>query len=153
MWFRRSLDDFEEKKWDMKNGFFSPKIPTRRFDPWTLKSDPIYLVPVEFAYLFADKGKIANIERTEEPYIAELIESISTEGLREPALMKFDEFGKLRYHDGYHRLTAIRRIDGFTDIPVRIKQSPRIVGYGRSFAEEVYNVFSAINEYCWERRK
>lgn len=148
-WFRRDLDDFSEKDWEFtESSLFRPILSVGFPEPWRRHCDRhrIYLFPLDFCKIFADKRQLNNISRKEEDYICSLRESIQREGLFNPAVMKYDNNGKLRYHDGYHRLAAVLEIDGFDFMPVKIEQSPRVKGYGRVLSEELLTILDVVDK-------
>lgn len=116
--------------------------PPGRPEPWRQHPHAVEgrvrLLPVEFCAKFADPNQIANNRVRVPEKIEELRRSIAKDGLRVPALMRLDQYGKLRYHDGYHRLTAIQQIPDFVNLPVVIDRvnDNRIKGYGRPLQEE-----------------
>ena len=149
MCFRRDLNDFSTKQWVFsENKIYEPVLFKGFPEPWRRQTlySRIYLFPVQFCELFAEKAKIQNIRRKEYNYIVELIESISKDGLFNPCIMKYDNNGKLRYHDGYHRLTAILDIEGFNYIPIILESSPKIKGYGRLVNEEMFSMLNFIDK-------
>lgn len=142
MWFRRDLNDFSSNKWVLDGGFYRPVICVP--EPWRA-ADYDFVVPVEFALIFADRHRMVSIERDEQEYIASLVDSISSNGLMEPPVMVYDHFGKLRYHDGYHRLIALSHVDSIKRIPVKLRESPRVRGYGRLVGEEIISIFEVFD--------
>ena len=127
---------------------YDPVLP--RPEPWRksymAEVEKTYLVPVEFAYRFADKDQIANNRIRVPEKIAELKASIAVEGLKLPGIMVLDENGKLRYHDGYHRLTAILELEDFDLIPVVFRRSTgKIKAFGRPMVGEAEIIFAYID--------
>lgn len=149
MWFRRNLDEFDVD-WTFSEGFFSPVI-LRDLQPW--RNHPLasecHVIPKELALLVADQDYMAKILRSdwEDAKMSSLRESILNEGLREPLTMVYDSGGKLRYHDGYHRLCILQEIGHVKSIPVFLQYSPRVKGYGRPigvFVPEIFQLFSGL---------
>lgn len=142
-WFRRELDDFGPFDWDGLKPLFPRPVP----EPWRDCPADLFLVPLTFVQVFADRKKLNEIVRTESEYITGLAEAINEQGLLVPPLMVFDSAGKVRYHDGYHRLAAIEILGYFNAIPVRLEHSPSVRGHGRPVSEEMPSLFQlfAVN--------
>lgn len=112
-------------------------------EPWMdhHRIDEIYYVPIEFCRLFADRTRLDLLSRTEAEWICEIGTSIAEDGLREPAVMAFDENGKLRYHDGYHRMLT----GELESIPVLLEEArPNVRGYGRPIGSIMREMFEAL---------
>jgi len=128
--------------------------PKPRPEPWRkhelAKRQAIYLLPVSFCELLADDQQVHNNRKKTPNKIAWLRESISEEGLKRPCILVLDSVGNLRYHDGYHRLTAIQQIEDFTHIPCILQHSTgRIRSYGRplhQITEIILELVSADNK-------
>lgn len=103
------------------------------------REEEIFWVPLDFCKLYADPKRITLLERTEPEYLAEIQRSVMEDGIREPATMVLDESGKMRYHDGYHRMIVLERI-GRKSIPVVLKTSERIKGYGKTIDPTLFKV-------------
>ena len=103
------------------------------------REEEIFWVPVAFCKLYADPKRITLLERTEPEYLSEIQRSVMDDGIHEPATMVVDESGKMRYHDGYHRLIVSERI-GRESIPVVVKTSERIKGYGKIIGPSLFKV-------------
>ena len=128
---------------------YDPEFPEIPKEPWRdhkmAKTERVYVVPVDFVYRFADPDQIANNRKRVPEKIAELRTSIAEEGLKQPAIMTLDSYGKLRYHDGYHRLTAILEIEGFDKIPVVFRRGTgRTKAFGRQMAAEAEVILELI---------
>lgn len=128
------------------------KVP--RPEPWREHQltvhNTIYLLPLEFCETFADQQEVHKDRKMVPDKIAWLRESIDEIGLQRPCILVLDATGKLRYHDGYHRMTAIQQIPDFTHIPCILQHSTgRIRGYGRPMhqvAEIILGMVSADTE-------
>jgi hypothetical protein len=133
-WFRRELDDFDVD-WEFTDRWFRPVMRPDPFPtPWRSHPDAAncIVLPRSICYFFADEKKIRDIERGEHHKISELRDSIAEEGLKVPLKMTFDSLGKVRYHDGYHRLAAMRVLDEPAMVPVLLTLSDnRVKAYGR----------------------
>ena len=155
-WFRRSLDCFDtDTVWD-DSGHVRPVFPKRQKEPWRdhhLAADCL-LLPYHVVEFFAEERKLNTIARLEPDKVSSLAESIATEGLTTPVEMVWDPQGKFRYHDGYHRLTAMRTIPEKRPdyIPVVLKQSDRVHGYGKMPERWMDHLLSAYNETIREYR-
>ena len=146
-WFRRDKEDFNVD-WELLDGHYKPKVPQPFPTPWRLhpKAEECLLLPRSVCFYFADQQKMRNIERLEPEKVSELRESISKEGLKVPLKMTWDAHGKIRYHDGYHRMTAMRVLDEPQHVPVLLSRSDRVKGYGRQPEHYIELLFSALNE-------
>ncbi len=111
----------------------------KKSEPWMYRQEEIFWVPVSFCKLFADPKRITLLERTEPDYLNEIQASVMDEGMHEPATMVLDESGKMRYHDGYHRMIVSERI-GRESIPVVLKIVERVNGYGRQVSSTLFKV-------------
>lgn len=142
-WFRRELDDFGPFDWDDSKPLFPRVAP----EPWRTFPGPKFLIPLDLVLTFADRNRLANILRTEQEYVFGLADSIDMEGLTTPPTMVYDDAGKIRYHDGYHRLAATLALKYFDSLPVCLVKSPYVRGYGRLVSEEVPMIFQlfAVN--------
>lgn len=131
-WFRRSLDDFGPFDWseDIK-----PLFPTRHPEPWRSFNDDLYLLPVDLIETFIDRRQLEKVKRLDHSHIASLAAQIDAEGLFVPPLVCYDATGKIRYHDGYHRYAAMESLGYFHHVPVRLKESVAVRGYGRQMTE------------------
>ena len=106
----------------------------------------VYLLPLEFCETFADDQQVHNNRKIVPEKIRWLRESIDELGLQRPCIMVLDATGKLRYHDGYHRLTAIQQIPGFTHVPCILQHSTgRIRGYGRPMHQVVEIILEMVS--------
>jgi len=145
-WFRRNLDDFGDKEWVFSNNTYLPRIKVP--EPWRdhPKADELYLVPVSFVKIFLENAHVVQIRHQAATKVAELRDSIRLEGLQQPCTMVYDATGKLRYHDGHHRLTAILEIPEITHIPVFLKETKKVKGYGRPISEEVVALFQFLDK-------
>lgn len=111
--------------------------------PWMNhpRVDEMFYVPMDFCRLFADQTRLDLLARTEAEWICEIGTSIVEDGLREPAVMAFDETGKLRYHDGYHRMLT----GELECIPVILQEArPNVRGYGRPIGSIMREMFEAL---------
>ena len=129
---------------------YDPELPDPpRPQPWRehflARSERTYLLPVSFVVQFADKDQIANNRVRVPDKVLELKESIDREGLKQPAIMTLDSYGKLRYHDGYHRLTAILELEDFTHIPIVFRRGTgRTKAFGRQMSAEAEVILELI---------
>lgn len=147
-WYRRDLDDFTAYDWEFVDGHWLPVFPTQFPQPWREHhlAEECLEVPREVCYYFADDRKMRDIERTEPEKTSMLRESIASEGLKVPLQMVWDDHGKIRYHDGYHRLTAMRILRYPTVLPVVFTQSTgRIKAHGRQPEHYISFLFDTIN--------
>ena len=147
MWFRRRLDNFDVD-WVVEDTFCKPLLPSHFPEPWTDHQwvDDCIVLPRDVCLFFADHRKMRNIERQEPGKINELRDSISTIGLTTPIIMTWDDTGKIRYHDGYHRLTAMRVLDNPLRIPVLLRHSDRVKGVGQQPEQYVPFLFGVVND-------
>lgn len=124
--------------------------PKPRAEPWRYHSitlsNKIYLLPVAFCETFADLKEVDHNRKMEANKIEWLRESIDEEGLKRPCILVIDATGKLRYHDGYHRLAAVQQVKDFSHIPCILQTSTgRIRGYGRPLHQEVEIILEMLS--------
>lgn len=137
MWFRRSLDDFGPFDW---SDDLEPLFPTTHPEPWRATSEEVFLLPLAFVDSFIDHRDLNQKKRLDHDGIAQLAASIDEHGLFKPGQIIFDANGKLRYHDGYHRYAAVESLGYFDSIPVTVKESQTVRGYGRPINENTLTV-------------
>lgn len=148
-WFRRNRDDFDVE-WDLHGTRYAPRFPEEPVpfpEPWREhpSAPDCILLPRALVYRFADERKIRDIERTEVSKTADLRASIASEGLKVPLTMTFDSMGKVRYHDGYHRMTAMRPLDEPQMVPVLLKMAEgRVKAFGLQPEQYMRALFSEI---------
>lgn len=135
-WFRRSPDDFGPFDW--ADG--EPLFPTPHPEPWRDSPEDIYLLPVGFVETIIDRRQLERTKRLDHEQVASLAASINENGLYNVPTVMFDREGKVRYHDGYHRYAAMESLGYFTAVPVRLKESRQVKGYGRGLSQEVESV-------------
>lgn len=100
-----------------------------------------YLLPMELVLAFIDKGYHRDRERHDPQRLELLEQSIREEGLHEPILLLLDPDGKIRIHDGNHRLIVLQRL-GHSKVPVNLEVKPKPVkGYGRKLSDNSELVF------------
>lgn len=149
-WFRRKPDEFDVD-WDLHGTRYSPNFPAQPVpfpEPWRdyPGSANCLLLPRSVCLFFADEKKIQDIERQEPEKVHDLRTSIAVEGLKVPLIMTWDDHGKIRYHDGYHRMTAMRVLDDPQVVPVWFRRSEgRVKAYGRQPEDYIEILFSAID--------
>lgn len=143
-WFRRSLDDFGPFDWSED---LQPLFPTSPPEPWRDFHEQVYLLPLELVDTFIDRRQLETVKRVDHPHVASLASQIEAEGLFVPPEVVYDATGKVRYHDGYHRYAAIESLGYFHSIPVRLRESPAVRGYGRQFTDHGFTVLKlfAVN--------
>lgn len=126
----------------------SPSAPAsswNRPEPWRVKYPNAFLVPREFIRVFINEYEVNEKFRFEEGVIAALRNSIRFEGLYEPVIMIFDDYGKFRFHDGHHRWAAIDGISDFLLIPVRLQRSEGVIkGHNQEFKNVVPEMLRAL---------
>jgi hypothetical protein len=145
-WFRRSLDDFGPFEWVSESGVLRPLFPIRP-EPWRLSSSHLaYNVPLDFIRLFINPHELSEVHRKDAAYVAQLVEEIDKFGLREPAAMKYDANGKLRFHDGHHRFAALEILGYFQSMPVTLQESPLIKGYGRVVGSDIVSLLQLLHD-------
>jgi len=106
--------------------------PIFRSEPWRSWPVPVHLVPVDFCYKYADPRYLREIGNLEHEYIERLRSEIDQDGLKRPCIMRIDEQGKTRFHDGYHRLVAISGVVWMDKVPIVLEWTPKTIrGYGR----------------------
>jgi hypothetical protein len=154
-----------KRRWSflVESYFYTPEPYTYKYElnlseprpqPWRnhdlASRNTIYLLPIEFCEMFADDQQIHSNRKMVPEKIEWLRDSIDKEGLKRPCILVVDATGKLRYHDGYHRLTAIQQIPDFTHVPCILQHSTgRIRGYGRPLhqvMEVILKMVSVDNE-------
>lgn len=146
-WFRRELDSFDVD-WERRGDKFVPVFPYVHPTPWRdhYLADSFLVVPKSLALQFADRSYMSRLWRQEPDRLAELAAQIAEDGLREPLTMYYDEAGKLRYHDGYHRLCVMENMDFIRVLPVLLKRSDRVKGYGRNVGPEIPLFLGTISD-------
>lgn len=149
-WFRRNKTDFENLDWVEDGGRFSPnlcKSPPVRPEPWRLAdtASECYILPVWLLSGCADPQEIKEKRLVDEKYIDGLRESINVEGLHQPLTVVVDSYGKIRLHDGYHRFIAISGLNNFDNVPVYVKKSKKVKGYGRDLSTQTLDVLNYIS--------
>lgn len=155
MWpFRRKKSDFDPLlKWatEQYSYHYNPVLPDPPLpEPWrqskAAQQHRVYLLDKHFLLLFADASQISNNRIRVPDKIQFLKESIAQIGIKEPGIVVIDENGKFRYHDGYHRLTAILELDKVTHMPVYLRRSSnRIKGFGLDFGSQVEVILDAMS--------
>lgn len=118
---------------------------------WRNRGDAgeIFLLPVGFIVRFADKGYLQRIQQRDQGKIGVLRDSMVVEGQIVPMGMNLDPSGKLRFHDGYHRLcVALERPDLFPLVPVLLDRGTGAIrGYGRNLYEETEFIFEWLGRW------
>lgn len=111
-------------------------------EPWRGVYPNARAVPVSVLREFADP-QILNLHQTRDnDYINEIKDSIQREGLLHPMLLVMDDDGKVRLHDGYHRLAAAQRL-GLDHFPTIFQRVQRIKGYGVRINERMEAIFQS----------
>lgn len=155
-WYRRELDDFDLRDWHLTDdGHWQPSFPQPFPEPWRQHHDADLCleVPREVCYLFADDRKMRDITRQEPDKTAMLAESIATEGLKVPLTMTWDDHGKIRYHDGYHRLTAMQHLENPTVLPIIFRRSEGVIrAFGLQPEHYVQQLFDIIHNLTYNRK-
>jgi hypothetical protein len=106
----------------------------------------VYLLPLDFCMTFVDNSYLLKVERDDTLRIAELAESMLVEGIKTPIILVIDGQGKLRYHDGYHRLSVIlANREHFPYIPCLLNHSTGTVrAYGRTVQSEIDTILKFV---------
>lgn len=117
--------------------------------PWRRRpdADEIYFLPLDFVMMFTDRGRMSHIRHREAAYIAELSQSMLTEGILTPLEMNLDREGKIRLHEGHHRIIVANNLQHyFPRVPVKLKRVDGVLRqYGKQLTEAIDDIFRYIN--------
>lgn len=126
---------------------FDDPIDVTPKEPWREHrlADRVILVPCGVLRLFADPARISLLlhQEHEKVRLDQVGASIAATGLTDPCTVFYDDYGKVRFHDGYHRLIVSDRIDWLNVLPTVLEHSDRITGYGRPIEEFLETVLWA----------
>lgn len=115
-------------------------------DPSPPKRGGVYFIPTKIAMKYADPvyhSKVMNEDNNA------LEVQIRYHGIKTPVTFVYDRAGRLRYHDGYHRLCAAQRL-GVKTIPARLEKASGLIKtwclpfISPDILEYVYDVFSLL---------
>lgn len=130
----------------------SPDFTFRDFpdplpEPW--RQHPLagdcWRVPVAFVLKFTDPVELSNKASRDAQHVADLYLDIQQNGITTPLEMWIDQRGKIRLHEGHHRMAAIVRLGDIQLVPVLIKRSSGTMrGYGRTAHDEIETILSNI---------
>lgn len=84
---------------------------------------------MELLQSLADPLEVAEA-KTHRYRVDPLVEAIAAEGQKVPAVIVLDQRGRVRYHDGYHRLVAATEL-GIETMGVQFTESQVIRGFSR----------------------
>ena len=93
-------------------------------EPWRDRPD-LSLMPVEVLFQIADKKRLSQIFRMEQPLMGFIQEDILENGITGFGEIVLDEAGRVVLRDGHHRLLICERC-GIKWLPVVFSSSPRI---------------------------
>jgi ParB-like nuclease domain len=145
-WFRRSPDEWDVD-WLVKDGKIIPSIPNVRPEPWRENFPEATLVPIDFVSYFVNETEINEKDRFERWKCDEVKASLTDDGFHQPMVMYWDDEGRVRFHDGHHRLVAAREL-GWKTVPVELRHAGEGVilrGYSRELKNHVVDIFASVS--------